>query len=294
MVFDRSNGIYRSIIFAVAGLILIGASGKPTPRAYTKQAQADQPVTSKADNTNPIAPKTDIPESKDYGCKQGHDDRQSDLCAQWKAADAATDAARSSDTQTFIGWIGLLLGGITMGAAIAAAIYAKKAAEHTKTGADAATTAHESFVSSERGRISFYHANISTNADGFDDYCLELRVHNIGKALAIIESISWSVSMPIFPEKTQRQMFKTIPIAATEGDATIENSKPLTNLGVNLSVDDLWHNKIYAMGFVDYKSVERNFRSHFCFQINFIKSDGYVDQHWDCSQGLCSDRPEDT
>ena len=133
MVSNRSNGIYRSIIFAVAGLILIGAGGKPAPRADTKQAQAAQPVASKADNADPIIPKTDKTESKDQGCKQGQDDRQSDLCAQWKAADAATDAARSSDTQTFIGWIGLLLGGITMGAAIAAALYARRAAVATES-----------------------------------------------------------------------------------------------------------------------------------------------------------------
>jgi hypothetical protein len=170
MVSNRSNGIYRSIIFAVAGLILIGAGGKPTPRADTKQAQAAQPEASKADNTDLIASITDRSESKDQGCKQGQDDRQSDLCAQWKAADATNDAARSSATQTFIGWIGLLLGGITMGAAIAAALYARRAAVATEKtvniAQDAAAGAESALNIANRNADAAVHLADQTEQNG--------------------------------------------------------------------------------------------------------------------------------
>ena len=68
----------------------------------------------------------------DSGCLRGVDKRESDLCAQWKAADSASNAARWGWWQLIIGGVGLILGAITMGAAIAAAIYAKRAARATE------------------------------------------------------------------------------------------------------------------------------------------------------------------
>ncbi|BCG94449.1 hypothetical protein MesoLj131a_33130 [Mesorhizobium sp. 131-2-1] len=70
-------------------------------------------------------------------CRAGVDNRNSDLCAQWKAADAAQQSAMWAG-------IGTLIGGLTFAAAVAAAIYARRAAKHTETGAIAAnkTLAH--------------------------------------------------------------------------------------------------------------------------------------------------------
>lgn len=65
-------------------------------------------------------------------CAPGVDNRSSDLCAQWKAADAAQQSADAADRTVVIGWIGLVLGAITMGAAIAAAAYARRAAVATE------------------------------------------------------------------------------------------------------------------------------------------------------------------
>lgn len=89
-------------------------------------------------------------EATDLGCEVGVDNRRSDLCAQWKAADAAWQAAQSAQTQTVIGWIGLVLGAATMIAAIAAALYARRAAVATeatvKLGAEAAEGAASALV----------------------------------------------------------------------------------------------------------------------------------------------------
>lgn len=68
-------------------------------------------------------------------CRPGEDNRKSDLCAQWKAADAAADSAEYS-------LHGLFVGAITMVAAIAAAVFAKLASDHTRTGSVANVAAN--------------------------------------------------------------------------------------------------------------------------------------------------------
>lgn len=67
-------------------------------------------------------------------CQAGHDNRNSDLCAQWKAADAAEQSA-------FWTRVGTLIGIATFGAAAVAAWFAGRAAQYTKDGAIAANQA---------------------------------------------------------------------------------------------------------------------------------------------------------
>jgi hypothetical protein len=74
-------------------------------------------------------------EAKDQGCERGLEDRKSDLCAQWKAADGATSAANAA---WMLGIIGALIGAATLIAASKAALYAKAAARHTEAGANEA------------------------------------------------------------------------------------------------------------------------------------------------------------
>lgn len=66
-------------------------------------------------------------------CENGEDDRRSDLCAQWRAADAARSAANAT---WLFGIIGGLIGGATLIAAVAAAQYAKRAAAAAREGVD--------------------------------------------------------------------------------------------------------------------------------------------------------------
>lgn len=78
---------YRSLILAIAGLAL--AAGSPPKQAeQSKQGKS----ASKAEQSLPPAD-PHKPVEKDRGCEKGADQRDSDLCAQWKAADAAKDAA---------------------------------------------------------------------------------------------------------------------------------------------------------------------------------------------------------
>ena len=85
----------------------------------------------------------DNPEDK--GCPPGVDNHHSDLCAQWKAADAAGDSANWA-------FASFLVAALTLIAAGAAAVYAKNAAKETKRSAEAAFSAVE--AAQEANRIS--------------------------------------------------------------------------------------------------------------------------------------------
>ncbi len=68
----------------------------------------------------------------DGGCKRGEERRSSDLCAQWKAADAAKEAAYWTGETFWLGVGGLAVGFLTLGAACAAAYFAKVAGDSAK------------------------------------------------------------------------------------------------------------------------------------------------------------------
>ena len=126
---------YRCIILAAVGWLALGGA---SPSGNTSQREETGPKEEIANSVDRVADALDEankPKRETTDCAKGTDDRRSDLCAQWKAADAAAQAADAADSTVTIGWFGLALAAITMGAAIAAAYFAKKAAEHTETGA---------------------------------------------------------------------------------------------------------------------------------------------------------------
>jgi hypothetical protein len=294
MVSDRSNGIYRGIVATLVGLTLIGAAELPKKDAQPEQAKEQQEI---ADTLKDIAAslkEAQKPDQTTQPCDPKKPNRNSDLCAQWKAADAAADAAEAAWRQMLIGWIGVVLGGITMAAAVAAAFYARSAAIHSKTGSEAAIAAHNSFIASERAYISFYAGKLVKQTDGFDPYFFQCYVHNLGKSAGTIKSIRWEITMPIFPASPNFQIWQSQIIRPSEENPVFNNSILLEKLDAKFSLDDLWHNKIWAMGFLDYESVGRKFRSHFCFEIKFNEASGYTEEQWDVIRGTCSDMPEDT
>jgi hypothetical protein len=128
---------YRCILVAFIGWLSLAAinpqqgSGKPT-------AATDQNISSAADNITATPQQADEPKGYKDPCRTGDDNRNSDLCAQWKAADAAKSAAQAA---WWLGGLGTVIGALTLAAAWAAAMYAKEAAKHTKAGADEARRA---------------------------------------------------------------------------------------------------------------------------------------------------------
>ena len=104
-------------------------------------------------------------------CKAGTDLRTSDLCAQWKAADAAANSAYYSLWQLIVAAIGLLVGAGTLVAAFIAARYAKRAADEAKRSADAAVEASRCHIIIKGAVLSFgeKHGELLVRADIVND-----------------------------------------------------------------------------------------------------------------------------
>jgi len=81
------------------------------------------------------------PDDTTKPCGKNEDNRSSDLCAQWKAADAARGSAIWAERTFWLGIGGLVVGFLTLIAAGAAAFFAHKAAVETQKGANAAIDA---------------------------------------------------------------------------------------------------------------------------------------------------------
>jgi hypothetical protein len=82
---------YRGIILALVGVASLGATEPPKPSAHVQQTTEHREPASGANPTRSEQPQE--PDKATEPCKAGEDKRFSDLCAQWKAADASKNAA---------------------------------------------------------------------------------------------------------------------------------------------------------------------------------------------------------
>jgi hypothetical protein len=124
---------YWVLVFALVGLT--SCQLPPWQRANQEQEQSTKAIQRALEEITGLLKDQAKPDVTTQPCKQSEDKRNSDLCAQWKAADAGSDAAKAA---WLFGIFGCLIGGFTLVAAVKAAQYAKNAAEHTRRGADAA------------------------------------------------------------------------------------------------------------------------------------------------------------
>ena len=96
---------YRGIVIAL-GLALIGAGEPPKATNQTEQSDPGAQMDRAANTVATAITNANKPEEKDAGCVDQSDKRHSDLCAQWKAADAARDAANLALWTLLISTIG--------------------------------------------------------------------------------------------------------------------------------------------------------------------------------------------
>lgn len=129
---------FRGIIVALGLMVASPCLGQERAADQAKPGNTAAAQLDRIANAVENLPKATPP---DGGCESGHEDRQSELCAQWKAADAAIEAAQAAWYQFYLGVGGLLVGLATFIAAVAAAIFARKAAIETEKGAQAAIDA---------------------------------------------------------------------------------------------------------------------------------------------------------
>jgi hypothetical protein len=121
---------YRCVILAAFGWLILAAAPGKDRQPQPDNASASREAQSGFDKIATAIKEADKPPKPDAGCDPGKEDRHSDLCAQWKAADAASNSF-------WAGVTGLVIGGFTLLAAGFAAWYARKAWQETKRGADA-------------------------------------------------------------------------------------------------------------------------------------------------------------
>jgi hypothetical protein len=132
---------YRGVFLAAVGLTLIGAAPNKDGINQTNQPPSQNPVADQLKEVAAAIKESNKSPQPDNGCKAGQDNRSSDLCAQWKAADAASNAAWWTFFAAITTVVGVIIGGFTLIAASFAAWYAKKAAIETEKGAIAALEA---------------------------------------------------------------------------------------------------------------------------------------------------------
>lgn len=129
----------RGIILAAFGWLALTAAS-PEQKANDHN-QADAASAKALQNIASAIQQANERSEPDAGCQPGQDARNSDLCAQWKAADAAKDSTDWARRAFWLALLGTFIGAFTLGAAGFAAWYARAAAKHTKTGANEARRA---------------------------------------------------------------------------------------------------------------------------------------------------------
>lgn len=96
---------YRCIVVAFVGIALAASAPKPHDGNQPQNTQANPAPAQNAPPT-PRPNKPDDSPILTQPCQPGEDQRQSDLCAQWKAADAASDAAWWAMAGTVVALLG--------------------------------------------------------------------------------------------------------------------------------------------------------------------------------------------
>jgi hypothetical protein len=129
---------------------------------------------------------TDESDNLTKPCEEGRDKRNSDLCAQWKAADAAK---KSADWGVYLGLVGVFIGVLTLAAAFAAAIFAKSAANATWKTVDVTREIGEAQT---RAYLNCTSANYKRAKDSV---AADIKIENIGNSPATEVTIVGDVTI---------------------------------------------------------------------------------------------------
>ena len=158
---------YRSIVAAIAGLILIGSSEAPQNSADGQKSHGSKEIQKPvADILLPATEPAKAIEPPEYyqPCGKQGSEGNSDLCAQWQAAKAAGKAADWAWYQMWLSLAGIIGLGITLWFNFRALRLAEKEAKETKdalviaeTNAEAVgRTAHAAFEANSIARESMH------------------------------------------------------------------------------------------------------------------------------------------
>jgi hypothetical protein len=241
------------------------AAGEPSAASEERIAEAFNNLAAVVKGQAP-SPQIETP------CDPNDNIRSSDLCAQWKAADAAKSAASAA---WWMGVIGALLGGATLWVAVRAALWAKKAALHTEAGskeaqraADAAERSLEIAQDTAKRELRAYVSLLKATMPKFvvdnDSIDVVMHVENSGSTPAnyFFGQIAWRVTDQ---EPTAELFNQAVAEYAPEPDAQIVctiGPRQRRELPYPITVPDEWRTKVlsgemqfYFMGKLRYRDV---------------------------------------
>lgn len=100
---------YRGVIIAAVGWLILSAGQHPEDVTDKSKTNSTSEIENIANAVASAIIESQKSVEKDSGCNKGKDKRDSDLCAQWKAADASADAADYTWITLWISTVGTLL-----------------------------------------------------------------------------------------------------------------------------------------------------------------------------------------
>lgn len=179
-----------------------------------------------------------------------------DLVQQTRAANAAEAQAKVASQGLWTAWFQTIGGFITLAAVIAAAAYARDAAQQGRRAADEANSSRMSFIERERAHLKFVYASATSNHPGRIKFILNLV--NRGTGLAEIDGVafewcdapSWPDAAPPLAEGLQ------IKVA---GD---------TNAEVSFEMGEPVKFPALVVGYARYRTLTLDdCRTYFCFSL---------------------------
>lgn len=187
-------------------------------------------------------------------CEKGQDKRTSDLCAQWKAADAAALAAEWTERTFWLGVLGTTLGAATLVSAFWAAQHALRAAVATEKTADIAREIGQLQTRAYIGLDTLTFELVKSGDDGsFIGVQLTPIVRNAGNSPAFCHKL-WSQMVLV---EHRSIVFPTFEISDVSEDKMVLSS----NANVNL------HSVIFDRSIIE--SVQR--REFRAFHMVYVK-----------------------
>lgn len=264
----------RTLLAAICGALLavgVSAAATPEPGTGPQQERAQRPAPAPM---LPPDPEVERSQPHDSGCPDRRDDRNSDLCAQWKAADAANESAVWTGRVGIMTGGGLLIGALTLLAAVAAAKFARDAARETKRSADLAESALRSL---ERPYLVLEIVKSGVERLGKKTTFgpVEYRFKNLGRSPAILTrrflAYRWSDGLPAPIDPTQvagEQIAYGTAIAPGRTSQKLEtgHALPIISIMGQNQTGEKRGSILFLIGFIRYRDLAGNEHvTGFCF-----------------------------
>lgn len=174
---------YRCIIFAMAVWSSLAGAVTSGQDARGNRAAESQSVAKSLERLALSAEKVAETDETVQPCREGDDNRNSDLCAQWKAADAAARSSQLASATNDLSFWALIVGLISSIIAVIAAYFTMRAAK-------ASESALVSFERTEDAQIYISIPEIVLSQQA-GKYLIRYKISNIGRTAAIVHTVKF-------------------------------------------------------------------------------------------------------